>query len=46
MNDFLNLIVEGDLLKTFANMFEVVIAMDLIASICMIFGNMGGGLSE
>ena len=38
MNDFLNLVSEGDLLVTFANLFEVVVALDLVTLVCMIFG--------
>lgn len=37
INDFLQLYVEGNILKTFLNMFEVVIALDLVTLVCMIF---------
>lgn len=46
MNDFLNIVVENDLLKTFANMFEVIICLDLFASVASILGHMGSGVSE
>lgn len=38
INDFLELYVDGNILKTFANMFEIVIALDLVTLVCMIFG--------
>lgn len=46
MGDFLGIVVKGDLLSTFVNMFEIIVCLDLFASVCMIFGSMGRGLSE
>lgn len=38
INDFLQIYVDGNILKTFLNMFELIIALDLITLVCMIFG--------
>lgn len=46
MNDVLNIVVEGDLLRTFVNMFTVIIALDIFASVCAVFAKMGSGVSE
>lgn len=37
MIDALNVIVDGDLLRTFGNIFTVIIALDLFTLVCMIF---------
>lgn len=37
MNDFLNLYVDGNILKTFLNLIEVVVGLDLVTLVCMLF---------
>lgn len=37
MIDILNLYVDGDILRTFINVFTVVIALDLGSLVCMLF---------
>lgn len=36
MNDFLNVVVEGDILKTFVNLIETVVALDLVTLVFML----------
>lgn len=38
MIDAFQVVVDGDLLRTFANIFTVVVVMDLFTLVCMIFG--------
>lgn len=38
MNDFLNAYVDGNILKTFLNMFEIIVALDLVTLVAMLFG--------
>lgn len=45
MIDFLDIIVKGDLLTSFARMFEVIIVLDLFASCCAFLGNAGEAVS-
>lgn len=37
MSDFLNAYVDGNILKTFLNIFEIVVALDLFTLVCMLF---------
>lgn len=37
MNDFLNVYVDGDIIKTFVNLIEVVVALDLVSLVCLVF---------
>lgn len=36
MNDFLNVVVEGDILNTFVNLIETVVALDLVTLVFML----------
>lgn len=45
MGDFLNVIVEGDLLATFVRLFEVVLAMDTLCLVARTFANAGDAVS-
>lgn len=38
MSDFLHIVDEGNLLVSFANIIEVIVALDLVTLVCMIFG--------
>lgn len=37
MNDFLGVVVEGDIMSTFVRLVEVVIALDVVTLVCMLF---------
>lgn len=46
MSDFLHIIVEGDLLATFCNLFEVILAMDTLCLVARSFSHAGDSLSS
>lgn len=39
MADFFGVYVDGNIFKTFVNLFEVVVALDLFTMIAMMFAN-------
>lgn len=38
MSDFLNIYVEGNILLTFVNLVELIVALDVVTLVLMIFG--------
>lgn len=39
MLDVLNVVVDNDIIRTFANIFTIIVALDMFTCVAMIFGN-------